>query len=96
MKLPNVSAKVFSLSAIVVGYLLIDDLTAKEQNALGNWLMLVAQVISTNAFYKEVQLERQETQEANREPTTEDTIEILEKMINALSKEVEELKENLK
>ena len=96
MKLPNVPAKVFSLSAIVVGYLLIDDLTAKEQNALGNWLMLVAQVISTNAFYKEVQLERQETQEANREPTTEDTIEILEKMINALSKEVEELKENLK
>lgn len=96
MKLPNVPAKVFSLSAIVVGYLLIDDLTAKEQNALGNWLMLVAQVISTNAFYKEVQLERQETQEVNREPTTEDTIEILEKMISALSKEVEELKENLK
>ena len=96
MKLPNVPAKVFSLSAIVVGYLLIDDLTAKEQNALGNWLMLVAQVISINAFYKEVQLERQETQEVNREPTTEDTIEILEKMISALSKEVEELKENLK
>ena len=92
MQLPNVPAKIFSLSAIVVGYLLIDDLTAKEQNALGNWLMLVAQVISTNAFYKEVQLERQETQKSNQESNTEDIIEILEKMINALSKEVEELK----
>ena len=96
MKLPNVPAKVFSLSAIIFGYLLIDDLTAKEQNALGNWLMLVSQVISTNAFYKEVQFERQEKQKSNQEPSTEDTIEILEKMINALSKEVEALKENLK
>jgi len=58
MSLPNVSAKTFSLSAIIVGYLLIDDLTANEQNALGNWLMLTAQVLSTNAFYKQVQQER--------------------------------------
>ena len=50
MALPNIPAKVFSLSAVVVGYLLIDDLTANEQNALGNWLMLAAQVLSTNAF----------------------------------------------
>lgn len=96
MKLPDVPAKAFSFSAIIVGYLLIDDLTAKEQNALGNWLMLVAQVISTNAFYKEVQLERQEKKETVQEPTAEDTIEILEKMLNALSQEIEELKKNLK
>ena len=51
MHLPNVPAKAFSLSAVIVGYLLIDDLTANEQNALGNWLMLTAQVLCTNAFY---------------------------------------------
>ena len=45
MHLPNVPAKAFSLSAVIVGYLLIDDLTANEQNALGNWLMLTAQVL---------------------------------------------------
>lgn len=56
--LPNVPAKLFSLSAVIVGYILIDDLTANEQNALGNWLMLVAQVLSTNAFYREVRQER--------------------------------------
>ena len=56
--IPNISPKAFSFSAVVVGYLLIDDMTANEQNALGNWLMLVAQVISTNAFYKQVMAER--------------------------------------
>ena len=56
--IPDVSPKAFSFSAIVVGYLLIDDLTANEQNALGNWLMLTAQVLCTNAYYKQVQTER--------------------------------------
>lgn len=56
--LPNVPPKLFSLSAVVVGYILIDDMTANEQNAVGNWLMLVAQVLSTNAFYKAVMQER--------------------------------------
>lgn len=56
--LPNIPPKIFSLSAVVVGYILIDDMTANEQNALGNWLMLVAQVLSTNAFYRAVMQER--------------------------------------
>ena len=50
--IPNIPPKLFSLSAVAVGYLLIDDTTANEQNALGNWLMLVAQILCTNAFYK--------------------------------------------
>ena len=56
--LPNVPPKLFSLSAVIVGYILIDDSTANEQNALGNWLMLVAQVLTTNAFYRAVMQER--------------------------------------
>ena len=51
--IPNIPPKLFSLSAVAVGYLLIDDTTANEQNALGNWLMLVAQILCTNAFYKQ-------------------------------------------
>lgn len=56
--LPNIPPKVFSLSAVVVGYILIDDMTANEQNAVSNWLMLVAQVLATNAFYRSVMQER--------------------------------------
>ena len=62
MSLPNIPAKTFSLSAVALGYLLIDDLTANEQNALGNWLMLIAQMLCTNAFYQQVQSERQTPQ----------------------------------
>lgn len=88
MPLPNVSAKTFSLSAVVIGYLLIDDLTANEQNALGNWLMLIAQVLCTNAFYKQVQSERQNPNNL----TNEDYVRVLHKMINAMQQEMVNLK----
>lgn len=88
--IPDVPPKLFSLSAVAVGYILIDDLTANEQNALGNWLMLVAQVLSTNAFYKQVQTERE-----NKDPNNSNTIEMMEKMINALNQELENIKNKL-
>lgn len=90
--IPNVSPKVFSFSAVIVGYLLIDDLTANEQNALGNWLMLTAQVLCTNAFYKQVQAERGRGSTQTSEPSTEETIEILKKMVCAMQREIDELK----
>ncbi len=85
MSLPNIPPKLFTLSAVALGYLLIDDLTANEQNALGNWLMLTAQVLCTNALYKQVEAER-------RNGPNNINIETLEKMIYALKKELEELK----
>ena len=100
--IPNVPPKVFSFSAVAVGYLLIDDLTANEQNALGNWLMLVAQVLSTNAYYKQVQAERSgQTQSvpnnSNNQNTNskDETIIMMQKMINALNQEVENIKKRL-
>lgn len=89
MSLPNVPAKAFSLSAVIVGYLLIDDLTANEQNALGNWLMLTAQVLCTNAFYKQVEAERK----VNKIPNTEETINMIEKMIRAMEEELNALRQ---
>lgn len=89
--IPNVSPKVFTLSAVAIGYLLIDSNTANEQNALGNWLMLVAQVLCTNAYFLQVQEERKNVNEMS----SEDTIEMLQKMVSALSVEIENLKKNL-
>lgn len=92
--IPNISPKAFSFSAIVVGYLLIDDLTANEQNALGNWLMLTAQVLCTNAFYKQVQSERSGVN-TNQNISSEQSIRILKKMVDALNKEIEKLKSDI-
>lgn len=96
--IPNVPPKVFSLSAVAVGYLLIDNLTANEQNALGNWLMLTAQVLSTNAFYKQVQQERGQdtTEKKSSNPTEDAEIEMLKKMVDALNKEISILKSNVR
>lgn len=91
--IPDVSPKAFSFSAIIVGYLLIDDLTANEQNALGNWLMLTAQVLCTNAFYKQVQSERMTKKETSM--SQEDSIILLKKMVNALNTEIENIKNKL-
>ena len=79
--LPNMDPKIFSLSAVIVGYLLIDDLAANEQNALGNWLMLVAQVLCTNAFYKQVLSERKIKNSINEEELLQKFVEVISNII---------------
>lgn len=112
--LPNIPPKLFSLSAVAIGYLLIDDMTANEQNALGNWLMLVAQVLSTNAYYKALMQERgldsdnltetgrnnsysfgDNSFKTNSSNEFEDTISMLEKMVRAIDKEINDLKRKI-
>lgn len=117
--IPNIPPKLFSGSAIVVGYILIDDMTANEQNALGNWLMLVAQVLSTNAFYRDVMQERglepknstesgknnihfpfdtdarNKCNNPNMDNDTKATLQMLEKMLSAIEKEVGNIKKNI-
>lgn len=97
--LPNVPPKLFTLSAVAVGYILLDDATANEQNALGNWLMLVAQLLCTNAFYRQVREERRlETNKAKQKTnqnTKEETIEMLEKLQKAIEKELKTIKKEM-
>lgn len=42
---PKVSTALFT----IIGFILIEDLSTLEQNVVGNWLMLTAQVVITNA-----------------------------------------------
>lgn len=111
--IPNIPPKLFSLSAVIVGYILIDDTTANEQNALGNWLMLVAQILCTNAFYKQVMAERGLDSGPTNSPNinnpgqtinnnytsscneTEQTLEMLKKIVNALNKEINDIKNSM-
>ncbi len=46
-RVPN--PKLYTLASLVIGYVLIGDLTANEQNAIGNWLMTVAQILEANS-----------------------------------------------
>lgn len=104
--IPDVSAEAFTFSAIIIGYLLIDDTTANEQNALGNWLMLTAQVLCTNAYFMQVQNERSNIEKFGRSFTdvgtnnnvrrsnmnnSNDTKEMLEKLKRAIDIELNNL-----
>ncbi len=52
--LSNINAPTFSLSAIAIGYILSEDLDPSEQNTVGNWFMLIGQVLCTNAAQQQV------------------------------------------
>lgn len=97
--LPNIPPKLFTLSAVAVGYILLDDATANEQNALGNWLMLVAQLLCTNAFYRQVREERglktNNAKQNTNQSTKEETIEMLEKLQKAIEKELKNIKNEM-
>lgn len=56
--LPNISTNTYTFSSIIIGYLLIDHLTANEQNALGNWFMTIGQILEANSSWQQVLEER--------------------------------------
>ena len=102
-KLPNIPPSTFTLSAVIVGFLLTDNATPNEQNALGNWLMLVSQYLCTNAAYGQLLQSNSQTPGSFSEnnsnnqnnPTSEETIQMLTKMVNALNQEISEIKKQL-
>ena len=120
MHIPEVPPQLFSISAVIVGVLLVDDSTPNEQNALGNWLMLVSQYLCTNAAYGQLLQSntqtpgsfnennpQNQTNQANNNAsntfnnsnnsrvTDDETLQMLIKMVNALNKEIEEIKKCL-
>ena len=47
----NFDDKSLTTLAFVIGLALIDNLSSTEQNAVGNWIMLIAQTLCTNGSY---------------------------------------------
>jgi hypothetical protein len=69
----------FTIVSIIFGFILIDDLDGYEQNALGDFILSVGQVLITNAskiFLDENNNLEMKLQEMRRE------IEILKSMVN--------------
>ena len=48
-ELDNISPKIFTLSAFLIAFVLIDDMNAAAQNAVGGWFMLLGQTLETNS-----------------------------------------------
>lgn len=50
--------RIFTLASLIIGYSLIDDFTANEQNAIGNWLITIGQILESNSAVQQVIEER--------------------------------------
>lgn len=51
---PSINPTTYNLIAIAIGITLVGDLSANEQNSLGNWLLLVGQYLATNAAQQQL------------------------------------------
>jgi len=51
---PNVNWRWTTLLATVLGYLVCDSFTAKEQIAIGNWILQIGQTALTNATFQDL------------------------------------------
>lgn len=101
MKLvPNVNSNIYTISAFVIGYFLLDDATPAEQNSLGNWFMLIGQVLCTNSAQQQVINNRNNDSNNSDNHIINDgvnndvnsQIEMINRVIKAMEKEINELK----
>lgn len=106
---PNTPSKIFTITAFMLGYILIDEATPAEQNSLGNWFMLIGQVLCTNSAQQQVINNRTGNSTLQNQHVINDTfgsdfsnedinagIEDLNNVIQAMQKEIDILKTKIK
>lgn len=87
----NEQATTFTISAVFVGLLMIPGLNVKQQNDLGNWLMLVGQVLCTNA----ARIAILKSNEPTKHFSNQELSYMLEKAVCAMQQEIDELKKQV-
>lgn len=88
--LPNIPPQIFTLSATAIGYLLVEQLNQTEQDAIGNWFQLIGQILETNSSYP---IQNNTNNNSNNSSNdTDAAIAALNKTLNAIKEELENLK----
>lgn len=90
----NINPTVFSWSAIVVGTILCEELNVLEQNAIGNWIILLGDYLLTNAAQVAVIQSDNQNDNNNQPLSDDDKIEALQKAIKKIEDEITNLKNN--
>lgn len=49
---PNIDPKLATISAVIIGLALMDNFSAAEQNAIGNWFMTIGQVLENTSAWQ--------------------------------------------
>ena len=79
----NLPGEVMSALAVILGFALLGDMTSDEQNSLGNFLMLISQILETTATQRQLLEDRQSNaQMAEIQNQLKDILTRLEKLEN--------------
>lgn len=65
----DLPSKTLVLLGVIIAYVMMDDLSPNEQNALGNFLMLIGQAIEANAAIIQAQQGSGNIDDLNRRVT---------------------------
>lgn len=82
----NASALTFTTSAVIVSYILIEQLTVNQQDIIGGWFNIIGDILSASASWNS----------ASETPTNddEDNLETLKKSIEKIEEILNQQKKN--
>lgn len=85
------NSRLLTLTAFLIGYALVDDLSSTEQNALGGFFMLIGQTLSTNSGFHFNNDWNKRVPSSNNNYSKEDTIRLLKKANEELVRQINNL-----
>ena len=86
------ASRVDTLAALIIGYALTYPFNSYVQNSLGNWLMLIGQILETNAaFLQMYQYDNSNNNKNNNDMKNELDLEQIEEAINIMKEEIDKL-----
>lgn len=82
-----------TLAALIIGYALTYPFNSYVQNALGNWFMLLGQVLETNATFLQLYQSNNNTnkQSSNKSMKYDLDLEQIKEAINIMKEEIDKL-----
>ena len=86
------ASRVDTLAALIIGYALTYPFNSYVQNSLGNWLMLIGQILETNAaFLQMYQYDNSNNNQNNNNMKNEFDLEQIKEAINIMKEEIDKL-----
>ncbi len=89
------TSKLITITAFLIGYVLIDRLNSNEQNALGNFFMLIGQTLCTSGsenFRRDCNQYSHSNSRENTELSREELIQALGRARDVFSEEIDKIK----
>ena len=81
-----------TLAALIIGYALTYPFNSYVQNAIGNWFMLLGQVLETNATFLQLyQSNNTNKQSSNKRMKYDLDLEQIKEAINIMKEEIDKL-----